>query len=75
MIAEGREPLRSEPQYASENEEDGDQIENAYTGVIQDMHKFSAALTLHVQLPFGWQCLVQGDWGIFLGDQKTISQN
>ena len=45
MIAEGRKPLRSEPQYSSDNEEDDDQIENAYTGVIQDMHKFAAALT------------------------------
>ena len=45
MIAEGREPFRSEPQYASDNEEDDEQIENANTGVIQDMHKFAAALT------------------------------
>ena len=77
MIAEGREPFRSEhhssqtnkpknphqqiwaiqredndeppvlqPQYASDNEEYDKQIENSDTGVIQDMHKFAAALTL-----------------------------
>ena len=32
-------------QYASENEEDDEQIENSNTGIIQDMHKFAAALT------------------------------
>ena len=45
MIAEGREPFRSEPQYASDNEEDDEQIENSDTGVIQDMQKFATALT------------------------------
>ena len=45
MISEGREPFRSEPQYASDSEEEDDQIENANTGFIQDMHKFAADLT------------------------------
>ena len=40
------EPPALQPQYASDNEEDDKQIENTNTGVIQDMHKFSAALTL-----------------------------
>ena len=33
------------PQYASDNEEDDKHIENANTGIIQDMYKFAAALT------------------------------
>ena len=45
MIAEEREPFRSEPQYVSDNEEDDEQIENTNTGVIQGMHTFTDALT------------------------------
>ena len=45
MIAEGIEPFRPEPKYTSDKEEDDEQIENSNTGVIQDMHKFSADLT------------------------------
>ena len=46
MITEGREPLQSEPQYVSYNEEDDEQIGNANTGIIQDMQKCAAALIL-----------------------------
>ena len=39
------EPPAFQPQYTSDNEEYDEQIENASTGVIQDMHNFSAAST------------------------------
>ena len=39
------EPPELQPQYVSDNEEDNKQIENNNTGIIQDMHKFAAALT------------------------------
>ena len=42
---ENDEPPALQPQYASDNEEDDEQIENANTSVIQDMHKFGVALT------------------------------
>ena len=45
------EPPALQPQYASDNEEDDEQIENSNTGVIQDMHKFAAALTLEEANP------------------------
>ena len=40
------EPPALQPQYASDKKEDDKQIENSNTGVIQDMHKFAADLTL-----------------------------
>ena len=39
------EPPALQPQYASDNKEDDEQIKNSNTGVIQDMHKFASALT------------------------------